>query len=208
MLRATRPTGEDGLGGAMSLPQGKAIMKTNSHDCTAIGAILFGTAGALALSILFFARAQSPHVRVMEMETHPDAEAPVSGTEGRKGRTNPLLPSSPAAFIVIYAARPDDNFTPHDVTPRMTNATEVGRALQRAYPALLRDAGIGGSVRVWFFVDEEGVVQEAGLREKSGHAPLDAAALAVTEIVEFTPAMNEGKNVPMWISLPITFLVR
>ena len=63
-------------------------------------------------------------------------------------------------------------------------------------------------MRVWFFVDEEGVVQEAGLREKSGHAQLDAAALAVTEVVQFTPAMNEGKNVPMWISLPITFEVR
>jgi len=77
-----------------------------------------------------------------------------------------------------------------------------------AYPSSLRDAGIGGLVEVWIFIDKQGVVQETWLPESSGHTQLDAAALAVAEIIEFTPAMNEGKNIPMWISLPITFEVR
>ena len=43
-------------------------------------------------------------------------------------------------------------FTPYEVAPRMTNTPEVQRALERAYPTLLRDAGIGGSVLIWFFI--------------------------------------------------------
>jgi outer membrane biosynthesis protein TonB len=34
----------------------------------------------------------------------------------------------------------------------------VQRALERNYPPLLRDAGIGGTPVVWFFIDENGRV--------------------------------------------------
>ena len=99
-------------------------------------------------------------------------------------------------------------FTPYEVAPRMTNTPEVQRALARAYPTLLRDAGIGGSVLIWFFIDEEGTVQETVVNQSSGHFQLDEAALTVADIVRFTPAMNRDKVVPVWISLPITFEVR
>jgi protein TonB len=99
-------------------------------------------------------------------------------------------------------------FTPYTVPPRMTNTPEVQRALQREYPPLLRDAGIGGAVNVWFFIDENGVVQETQVTESSGHAQLDEAALQVAQVAKFTAAMNRDKVVPVWISLPITFQVR
>jgi hypothetical protein len=37
---------------------------------------------------------------------------------------------------------------------------------------------------------------------------MDDAALAVSEIYRFTPAMNRDKKVPVWVSFPITFQVR
>ncbi len=99
-------------------------------------------------------------------------------------------------------------FTPYEVAPRMTNTAEVRRALERNYPKLLKDAGIGGEVQVWFFIDVEGKVVETVLNQSSGHFQLDEAALMVADIIQFTPAMNRDKVVPVWISLPITFVVR
>ncbi len=96
-------------------------------------------------------------------------------------------------------------FTPYTVKPDYTNAAEVRRALEREYPPLLRDAGIGGTVKVWFFIDEHGVVQNQVVNESSGHEALDAAALRVAPVFKFTPALNRDRAVPVWVSLPITF---
>lgn len=99
-------------------------------------------------------------------------------------------------------------FTPFTVRPDIKNRAEVSRAMEREYPPLLRDAGIGGTVEVWFFIDENGVVVRNLVNQSSGHKALDDAALKVADIIEFTPALNRDKRVPVWISLPITFTTR
>jgi protein TonB len=99
-------------------------------------------------------------------------------------------------------------FTPFTVRPDIKNRGEVERALMREYPPVLRDAGIGGTVEVWFQIDEEGQVRKTQVKTSSGYAALDGAALAVAEIAEFTPALNRDKRVMVWISLPITFTTR
>lgn len=99
-------------------------------------------------------------------------------------------------------------FTPYTVAPELRNGTEVRRALERNYPPLLRDAGIGGNVLVWFFIDEQGRVQKTQLKQSSGHDALDEAALEVAEVMRFTPALNRDQKVPVWVSLPITFKAR
>jgi protein TonB len=96
-------------------------------------------------------------------------------------------------------------FTPFTVKPDIRNREEVQRALQREYPPLLRDAGIGGTVLVWFFIDEDGHVVRTLVQEGSGYEGLDNAALKVAGIIQFTPALNRDKRVPVWISLPVTF---
>jgi protein TonB len=99
-------------------------------------------------------------------------------------------------------------FTPFTVRPDIKNRPEIARAMEREYPPLLRDAGIGGTVNVWFFIDEEGTVERVIVTESSGHKALDDAAVKVGEIIQFTPALNRDKRVPVWISLPITFTTR
>ena len=54
------------------------------------------------------------------------------------------------------------------VRPSLTNEREVQRALEREYPTILRDAGIGGTVIVQFFIDEEGTVQQTLVATSSG----------------------------------------
>ncbi len=96
-------------------------------------------------------------------------------------------------------------FTPYTVRPDYVNAAEVHEALAREYPPLLRDAGIGGTVIVWFFIDEEGVVRNQLVQRSSGHEALDQAALRVAPVFRFTPALNRDQAVPVWVQLPITF---
>jgi len=118
---------------------------------------------------------------------------------------NPVedLPPPPEEGGQDLSAQP--TFTPYTVKPDIKNRSEVQRALEREYPPLLRDAGIGGTVLVWFFINEEGRVEQTQVRESSGQRALDQAALDVADVMEFTPALNRDKRVPVWISLPITF---
>ncbi|MBI4520461.1 MAG: energy transducer TonB [Gemmatimonadetes bacterium] len=107
---------------------------------------------------------------------------------------------------VDIAAAP--RFTPFTVRPELKNREDVARALERLYPPLLRDSGIGGTVVVWVFIDEEGRVVRAQVNQTSNLEPLDQAALAVADVMEFSPAMNRENRVRVWIQIPITFQTR
>ena len=121
---------------------------------------------------------------------------------------NPVedLPPPPEEQAVDLSAAP--TFTPFTVAPDIQNRAEVIRAMEREYPPLLRDAGIGGTVQVFFFIDEEGIVQQFQVNESSGHQALDDAALAVAGVYRFSAALNRDKRVPVWVSFGITFQVR
>jgi TonB family protein len=99
-------------------------------------------------------------------------------------------------------------FTPHDVAPRNTNNQAVARALEREYPSIYRDNGIGGTVLMHFFIDETGEVQNFEVAESSGHEGLDEAAMRVAPVFEFTPALNRDQAVPVWVQVPIAFRAR
>ena len=125
--------------------------------------------------------------------------------------SNPVRDLSPPPTLaettpVDIAAAP--TFTPYTVRPGVKNRQEVQSALKREYPSLLRQAGIGGEVLVWIFIDQEGQVVRTQVHQSSGHESLDQAALKVADIIQFTPALNRDKRVPVWISLPIVFAIR
>lgn len=121
---------------------------------------------------------------------------------------NPIedLPPPPEEVGTDISAAP--TFTPFTVAPSIQNRNDVVRAMEREYPPLLRDAGIGGTVRVYFFIDEEGRVGDRRIDQSSGHQALDDAAMSVAETYQFSPALNCDKKVPVWVSFPITFQVR
>ena len=116
------------------------------------------------------------------------------------------LPPPPTHTVSDVSAGP--GWTPYTVAPTILNRDEVSHAMEREYPPLLRDANIGGTVMVFFYIDENGAVRDRRLDESSGHAGLDEAALAVAETFRFSPALNRDQNVPVWVSLPIRFQVR
>ncbi len=121
---------------------------------------------------------------------------------------NPVedLPPPPTERVVDLASAPV--FTPMTVRPEIRNRNAVMAAMERAYPPILRDAGIGGQVVVWFFISEEGQVLDKRVSQSSGHTQLDNAALEVADVYQFTPALNRDQKVKVWIQIPITFQVR
>lgn len=124
--------------------------------------------------------------------------------------SEPATPSEPAPIPPEAPSEPADvaaepKFTQYTVGPRYENAEEVRQALRDEYPPLLRDAGIGGTVHLNFFVDKTGAVADARVAETSGHAALDEAALRVAKVFRFTPARNRDEVVEAWVSFPITF---
>ena len=115
---------------------------------------------------------------------------------------NPVedLPPPPTETRVDIAAAP--TFTPMTVRPEIRNRSTVIQAMERGYPPILRDAGIGGQVLVL------GRGIDNRIANSSGNAQLDDAALRVASVYEFTPALNRDQVVPVWVQIPITFQVR
>lgn len=98
-------------------------------------------------------------------------------------------------------------FTPSMVRPEIRNRGEIERALERYYPPHLRDAGIGGTVVVNFWIDETGRVFKYEVTQSSGYEAFDQAAARVADLMRFSPAMNRNQPVKVVVSFPITFRV-
>ena len=98
-------------------------------------------------------------------------------------------------------------FIPYDIDPILQNSGEVQRAMQEAYPRDLRDAGVGGTVEMWVFVDESGAVANRQVKTSSGVYALDRAAAEVADAMRFTPAKNEDQPTGVWVSQSFTFQV-
>ena len=121
---------------------------------------------------------------------------------------NPPPPPPPPPDAVDTNFEDTPRWTDVDVYPFIKNRDELQRALEREYPPVYRDAGIGGTTKVWFFIDETGKVVKTQIHTSSGYKALDDAALKISHLYEFSPAMNRDRPVPVWVSLDITFRSR
>lgn len=132
-----------------------------------------------------------------------DDDLTIETTNFNDWDTSDLPPPPEEAETADISQAPQ--FVVTTVRPSMLNLDEVDRVLQREYPALLKDAGIGGTAIVHLFIDEEGIVRNQLIKESSGHKGLDDAALKVVTVGRFSPAKNREKTVAVWIELGITF---
>lgn len=82
------------------------------------------------------------------------------------------------------------------------------RLVERRYPEALRQAGIGGTVVFWVFVDTAGRLGDVSLHKSSGFTLLDEAAESVLWELDFDPARLQGWPVPVWIQQSVTMTVR
>ena len=132
-----------------------------------------------------------------------DEDLTIETTTFDRWTTDDLPPPPEEAETTDISQAPQ--FVVTTVKPKMLNEPEVQRVLQREYPALLRDAGIGGKTTVWLFIDEQGVVQNQLVKVSSDHVGLDNAALKIVTVARFSPAQNRDKTVAVWIEFDVTF---
>lgn len=148
---------------------------------------------------------QRPAIPVISTDVNIDPDITIEETTFED---NPVsdLPPPPTGTGVDVSDQP--TFTPYEVAPEMQNRGAYVSALTSNYPATLRDAGIGGTVRVWLFIDPTGSVQDTRIVESSGYPELDEAAIESAAVLEFSPALNRDQRVPVWIQFPVTFQVQ
>ena len=138
--------------------------------------------------------------RVAAAEVNEDITiAPTTFEDNPVENLPPPPPGADPSATPSYIAR--------DVEPRLRNGSEIRQLLERLYPQMLKEAGIGGRVLLWVFVDEGGSAARSQVHTSSGYPALDNAAAQIVEQMEFSPAMNRDKPVGVWIAQPIDFSV-
>lgn len=121
---------------------------------------------------------------------------------------NPVVSLPPPPEPVAEEASDGPSFTPFTVAPSILNVPELTRLLIAEYPPLLKDTGVGGSIQVWFLIDEDGRVADTRIAKTSGHSSLNQAALRVAEHFRFSPALQREQKITVWVQFPINFRVR
>jgi protein TonB len=152
---------------------------------------------ALAAELIDVEAAAAPSYTVLPV-TLPIPPKPTGGDRA---------PRAPAVTSVQRAvSSADEPFaSPFDVAPQVRNANRVQQALEREYPSSLRAWGVGGQAEMWFYINEQGVVDSFLLKKTSGNKLLDQAALRVAHAFEFSPGIRQDQPAPGWISLAIAF---
>jgi protein TonB len=99
----------------------------------------------------------------------------------------------------------EPRFTPFTQAPELVNRAEIKAFLQTRYQPIVSGRGIGGRAVLWLLIGPTGDIRKAVLLRSSGHGSLDDAALEAVDRMEFRPAINKGKRVPVWVQLPVSF---
>lgn len=189
---------------------------------TAVHFLAFAMWPQMSVDVASNEKPETPIIKVPIL-TVPDPPPPISrpatpviADDIDPGITIPdvVFPENPVEHLPpppdhMEAPAPDaPHWIVYDVYPYIKNRDELRRALEREYPPLLRDAGIGGTTKVWFYVDETGKVVKTQVHTSSGHERLDNAALRVAHLYEFAPALRRDKAIAVWVSLDVTFRPR
>ena len=73
------------------------------------------------------------------------------------------------------------------------------------YPEMAQKAGVEGNVIVQGFINENGDFTKYQVLVGVENSDLDNAAVTALQKTKFKPAVAEGKNVGVWITIPIIF---
>ena len=133
-------------------------------------------------------------VEVSGIGKEGDVIGPVDASDTRAptGHTAPA-PPTPEPAPVAPAPEPVSNEpmaeSAVDVRPSLRNADDVQRALERVYPASLREAGVTGQTVLQFVIDENGRVEPGSVEiVSSSNDEFAAAARRIVGSMRFSPA--------------------
>lgn len=132
------------------------------------------------------------------------AEATAASGDPDPPAVDEPVPEPPRVTAATFGERPA--LAPPDVRPSLEAADHFRKRLERSYPRMLRDRGVGGVVVLEFFVDPRGDVSRVEVAESSGHGVLDQVAERMANEMRFLPALNRDRAVGVWVSQRICFV--
>jgi protein TonB len=140
------------------------------------------------------------------------AEIPVATPEGGDGTGfgpktdgdglgDPINVDKPVQVKDVEKLPDMDEFVAVEEMPKWDQG-ELQRRIK--YPEIARRNNIEGTVVVRALVDKHGSVVQTHI-DKSDNQVLSDAAIDAVKATPFTPAIQNGTSVPVWVQIPVTF---
>lgn len=151
------------------------------------------------------AAVQRPAIPVLSTSADVDPDLTIAAVTFQENPVE-MLPPPPTTEVEKSSLEDQPVFTPYEVKPELKNGKDLQKMLERSYPAVYRNAGIGGRVVLWVFIDEQGEVRNTKVVSSSGYGDLDVVAQGILrDNARFSPAFNRDERVPVWIQMPVDF---
>lgn len=138
--------------------------------------------------------AEEPPPPVVEVPAAPEPIARPAEPVASESASEPETPSPPP-------------FIPHDVRPKLLNASFIREYLEAFYPPFLRSTGLEAQVRLWLFVNRQGDVERVRVQSTSGLPEFDDLAVEAASVMDFRPALSGDMAVGVWVEQWIRFQV-
>lgn len=118
------------------------------------------------------------------------------------GRAAAPPPAAPTAAAAVPPPATEARVDP------VSRAAEREHCPPALYPALLRERGIEGLVRVRVQVGAQGEALAVQLAGSSGFRLFDEAALAQARACRYRPALQDGQQAASWVEFPARFALQ
>jgi protein TonB len=139
-----------------------------------------------------------PDEEVVEVEfaTQRQLEQTVPAADAKSGDVTINIPEE--ELLPGYG-----EFVAVEVQPQVINKVPP------TYPDLARRAGVEGTVYLDLLVDKEGKVRDVKILKPSGsNVGFEEAAKEAVKKWTFSPAIQNGKPIAVWMTLPVKFQVK
>ncbi|WP_170304301.1 energy transducer TonB [Duganella radicis] len=114
--------------------------------------------------------------------------------------------SEPApAVAAAPSAQPAPPAPPQPSAPKTVSGVEYVRAPQPVYPSISRRMGETGTVMLRVLIGEKGTAEQVTVQKSSGSSNLDEAGRQAVLRSLYKPHIEDGKAIPVYALVPITF---
>ncbi|WP_100876745.1 energy transducer TonB [Janthinobacterium sp. 64] len=113
--------------------------------------------------------------------------------------------AAPVATAAPTAPSAPSPTPPAPSTPRTVSSVEYIKAPQLIYPNLSRRLGESGTVVLRILINEKGLPEQILIQKSTGYNNLDEAGRQAAQRALFKPMIENGKPVPVYVLVPLTF---
>ncbi|MGK5027336.1 energy transducer TonB [Janthinobacterium sp. RB2R34] len=128
-------------------------------------------------------------------------EPTITPPQPSRAEAAPPATSAPAAPSTPAPSPP----APAPATPRTVSSVEYVKAPQLIYPNMSRRLGESGTVVLRILINEKGLPEQIVVQKSTGYSNLDEAGRQAAMRALFKPMIENGKPVPVYVLVPLTF---